>query len=111
MEKRDAQRHDMTQYRCKIVGDTAWTAVRRVRIDNTHKAASIRGSEYRIAGESASSRLRQMSRGKGNVEVDGHTVAMERKRDFHRPAGEESPGGSGLRLQAGRCVNDARDAT
>lgn len=110
MEKRDAQRHDMPKHSGEIIRDAPGAAVRCVRIDNTHKAASIGGSEYRIAGESASGRLRQMSRGKGNVEVDGHTVTVKGKRDFHRPAGEESPGGSGLRLQAGRCVNDARDA-
>jgi len=110
MEERNAQRHDMTKHSREIIRDPPWPAVWCVRIDHTHKAAGIRRCEYGITSESASGRLRQVSRGKRNVEIDGHTVTMKRKRDFHRPAGEESPGGSGLQLQASRCVNDARDA-
>lgn len=110
MEQRDAQRHDMPKHSREIIRDPPGSAVWCVRIDNTHKAAGIRGCQYRITGESASGSLRQVSRGKRNVEIDGHNVTVERKRDFHRPAGEESPGGRGLHLQAGRCVNDARDS-
>jgi hypothetical protein len=109
MEERDAQRHDMPQHSCQIFRDAPGPAVWFIRIDDPHETASIRRCEYRIAGESAGSLRRQMRRGKGNVEVDGHTVSEKRERGFHRPAGEESPGGSGLRLQADRCVNDASD--
>lgn len=110
MEQRNAQRHDMPKHSREIIRDPPWPAVCCVRIDHTYKAAGIRRCEYRITSESASGSLRQVSRRKRNVEIDGHTVTVKGKRDFHRPSGEESPGGRGLQLQAGRCVNDARDA-
>ncbi len=71
MEQRNAQRYDMPKHSLEIIRDPPGPAVWCVRIDNTHKAAGIRRREYGITSESASGSLRQVSRGKRNVEIDG----------------------------------------